>query len=312
MKMRYMKIGIIGTGGMGRNHARVYSELKGVEDVYVFDLNKNNITEMRKMGFIVCDSMEELLDYVDAVSICVPTKYHLDVAKVAIGKNVHCLIEKPITISTKEGEELLGLLKDKNLIVGVGHIERFNPIINEISRMIINPIIVEMTRHNPSSSRITDSSIIEDLMIHDIDIIFNVLFRTKNYKIYSGGNRDICKVLAMFDGSVVSISASRKACKKIRKIYIEDENFTIEGDFMNQEIYTYWKPETYGIEREKYTQENIMEKILVNKVEPLKVELKTFVDCVKKHTEFPITVEQALNNLRICEQIKNGFENELL
>lgn len=303
-----MKIGVIGTGTMGRNHARVYSELKGVEDVYVFDLNNNNNTEMRKMGFIVCDSMNELLDYVDAVSICVPTKYHLDVAKVAIEKNVHCLIEKPLATSVEEGEVLLDLLKDKNLIVGVGHIERFNPIINEISRMIINPFIIEIRRHNPSSSRIADSSIIEDLMIHDIDIVFNVLFTAKNYKIYSGGNHDICKAMITFDGSIVSISASRKACKKIRNIYIEDQSSTIEGDFMTQEIYTHWKPETYGIERDRYVQENIIEKILVNKVEPLKVELRTFVDCVKKRTEFPITVEQALNNLRICEQIKIGIE----
>lgn len=302
-----MKIGVVGTGTMGKNHARVYSEIKGVEDVYVFDMNGNNTAAMRKMGLIVCDSMKELFDCVDATSICVPTKYHLDVTKAAIENNVHCLIEKPVATSVKEGEELLDLIKDKNLIVGVGHIERFNPIVNEICRMIINPFFVEMRRHNPSSSRITDSSVVEDLMIHDIDVIFNVLFRTKNYKIYSGGNCDMCKAMVIFDKSTVSISASRKSCKKIRTIYIEDENFTIEGDFMTQEIYTYWKPETYGIERDKYTQENIIEKILVNKVEPLKLELGTFVDCVKKRTEFPITIEQALNNIKICEEIKAGL-----
>lgn len=303
-----MKVGVIGTGTMGRNHARVYSELKGVEDIYVFDLNKNNINEMRKQGFIVCDSMEELLDYVEAVSICVPTKYHLEVAKAAIEKNVPCLIEKPMTISVEEGNDLLDYLKNKDLIVGVGQIERFNPIINEIKKMIVNPFFVELRRHNPLSSRITDSSVVEDLMIHDIDIVFNVLFNNNNYKIYSGGTSDFCKAMVAFEGSIASISASRRACKKIRTIYIEDENFTVEGDFMAQEIYTYWKPEKYGIDREKYTQENIIEKVLVNKVEPLKVELRTFIDCVKKNAEFPVTPEQALNNLRICEMIKTGFE----
>lgn len=303
-----MKVGVIGTGTMGKNHARIYSELKGVEDVYVFDLNKNNVTEMRKMGFIACDSMNELLDYVEAVSICVPTNHHLDVAKAAIEKNVPCLIEKPVTISVEEGEKLLNILKNKDLIVGVGQIERFNPIINEIKKMIVNPFFVELRRHNPLSSRVTDCSVVEDLMIHDIDIVFNVLFNINNYKIYSGGTADVCKVMVAFDGSIASISASRRACKKIRTIYIEDENFTIEGDFMAQEIYTYWKPEKYGMDREKYTQENIIEKVLVNKVEPLKVELRTFVDCVKKNTEFPVTPEQALNNLRICEMIKTGFE----
>lgn len=302
-----MKVGIIGTGTMGKNHARVYSELKGVEDIYVFDLNKNNVSEMRKSGFIVCDSMNELLDYVEAVSICVPTKHHLDVAKAAIEKNVHCLIEKPLTMSAEEGRKLLNFLKNKNLIVGVGHIERFNPIINEIEKMTENPFFVEMRRHNPLSSRITDSSVVEDLMIHDIDIVFNVLFNMQDYKIYSSGNADVCKAMVAFKGSIASISASRRACKKIRTVYIEDEDFTIEGDFMAQEIYIYWKPEKYGVEKEKYTQENIIEKVLVNKVEPLKVELRTFVDCVKKNTEFPVTPEQALNNLRICEEIKMGF-----
>lgn len=302
-----MKVGIIGTGTMGKNHARVYSELKGVEDIYVFDLNKNNVSEMRKSGFIVCDSMNELLDYVEAVSICVPTKHHLDVAKAAIEKNVHCLIEKPLTMSAEEGRKLLNFLKNKNLIVGVGHIERFNPIVNEIRKMAVNPFFVEMRRHNPLSSRITDSSVVEDLMIHDIDIVFNVLFNMQDYKIYSSGNADVCKAMVAFKGSIASISASRRACKKIRTVYIEDEDFTIEGDFMAQEIYTYWKPEKYGVEKEKYTQENIIEKVLVNKVEPLKVELRTFVDCVKKNTEFPVTPEQALNNLRICEEIKMGF-----
>lgn len=305
-----MRIGIIGTGTMGKNHARVYSELKGVENIYVFDLNKNGITEMRKMGFVVCDSSDELLDYVDAVSICVPTKHHLAIAKAAIEKNVHCLIEKPITISVEEGEELLDLIKDKDLIIGVGHIERFNPIINEIKKMITNPLFVEIRRHNPLSSRVNDSSIIEDLMIHDIDIIFNVLFDLKNYKIYSGGNHDVCKAMFIFDKNVASISASRNACKKIRSIYIEDENFTIDGDFMSQEIYIYRKPEKYVIEKNKYIQENIIEKVLVSKVESLKVELRTFVDCIKKKKEFPITPGQALNNLKICKQIKNGLNEK--
>jgi predicted dehydrogenase len=305
---KVMKVGIIGTGVMGRNHARIYSEFKEVEDIYVFDIEKNNLREMRKMGFVACDSLEELLDCSEAVSICVPTKYHLEVAKKVIENDIHFLVEKPITNSVEEGEELLKLLQEKNLIVGVGHIERFNPIIPEISRISKNPLTVEIRRHNPFSSRITDSSVVEDLMVHDIDIIFNVLFENiTDYKIISGGNDDVCKVLVKNNGSVASISASRKACKKIRTIYIEEEDLTIEGDFMNQEIYTYRKPKNFGLDKEKYTQENIIEKILVNKVEPLKVELKTFVNCVKKNEEFPITPEQAVNNLKVCKEIKNGF-----
>ncbi len=306
-----MKVGVIGTGTMGKNHVRIYSELKEIEEVYAFDVDGEKAKRLKEYGVIICSSLEELLERVDAVSICVSTKYHLEVAKRAIEKDVHSLIEKPIALNVREGEELVNLLEDKGLIVGIGHIERFNPIVEEIEKIIENPLYVEIKRHNPASARITDSTIVEDLMIHDIDIVFNVLYKSVSgdYELYSAGNNDLCKVLIELNSSIVSLSASRKASKKIRAIYIEEEEFTIEGDFMNQEIYVYRKPGKYGIENERYTQENIIEKVLVNKVEPLKEELKTFIACVKKGEEFPITPVQALNNLRICEEIRrlNGI-----
>jgi len=303
-----MKVGVIGTGSMGRNHVRVYSELKDVEAVYAFDINRENMKRMGEYGAIVSDSVDDLLNHVDAVSICVPTQYHLEIAKEAIGKGVNCLIEKPITSTVQEGEELLNLLEDKDLIVGVGHIERFNPIVEEIKRIVKNPLYVEMKRHNPTSARITDSTIVEDLMVHDIDIVFNVLF-DGDYSLYSAGDIDICTTLVKFNSSIVVLSASRKASKKIRTVYIEEEDMSIEGDFMNQEIYVYRKPGKYQVKDERYVQENIIEKVLVNKVEPLKEELKTFVDCVNGGQEFPITPVQALDNLRICEEIQrlNGI-----
>ncbi len=298
-----MKIGVVGTGSMGRNHGRIYSELKEVEELYAFDVDPAKAVNLKGYDAIVCDSMGELLKRVDAVSICVSTKYHLEVAKDAIANGVHCLIEKPITHTVREGEELMELLQGSKLTVGVGHIERFNPIVEEIRRIIRNPLYVEMRRQNPASTRITDSTIVEDLMIHDIDIIFNVLF-TGEYTLYSAGCKDLCTSLVSFGSSVVSLSASRKASKKIRTIYIEEEDFTIEGDFMTQEIYVYRKPEKYGIENERYTQENIIEKVLVNKVEPLKEELKSFIRCVRTGEQFPITPLQAVKNLRICEEIR--------
>lgn len=302
-----MKVGVLGTGSMGRNHVRVYSELKGIDEIFVFDLNRASMESMKELEVTLCGSAKELLGSVDAVSICVPTKYHLAVAGEAIEKNVHCLIEKPLTLTVDEGTRLAGMAKNEDIVVGVGHIERFNPIVKEIARIVENPLFVEMKRHNPASSRITDSSVVEDLMIHDIDIVFNVLFNNGAYRLYSAGTPDVCKALVAFNGSVVTLSASRKSSKKIRSIYIETDDFTVEGDFMTQEIYSYYKPEKYGMDNERYTQENIIEKVLVNKVEPLKVELKTFVDCIQKGTEFPVTPEQALNNLRISEEIKKGF-----
>lgn len=304
-----MKIGVIGTGNMGKNHVRVYSEFKSVEELYVFDMNKDSANAMKEYGAIVCGSLEELLGKADAISICVPTKYHLDIAKRAIEKGVHCLIEKPITLTVKEGEELLALLKNKKLVVGVGHIERFNPVMDEIMKIIEHPLLIEMKRHNPTSSRITDSSVIEDLMIHDIDTVFNVLLsKERNYTIHSAWSPDVGSVIVSLNNSIISLSASRVASKKIRSIYIEDKKFTIDGDFMTNEIFVYWKPEMLKVENGSYKQENIIEKVFVNKTEPLKIELKTFIDCVANKKQFPVTPEQALRNLRICEEIKNAGE----
>jgi predicted dehydrogenase len=303
-----MDVGVIGVGSMGRNHVRVYSELKGVGTVYVYDPVKENVERTKEFA-TACSTMEELLRKVDAVSICVPTRYHFDVAKKVISEDVNCLIEKPITLKVEEGKELLSMLETRQITSGVGHIERFNPIVNEIAKITNRPAYVEIKRHNPTSNRITDASVIEDLMIHDIDIVFNVLFNGRNdYKIYSAGNRNVCEAMIAFDGSVVALSASRMSSKKFRTFYTEDEQRTTEGDFMTQEVYIYRKPDRYETENERYLQENIIEKVLVNKVEPLKVELKTFIDCARDGKEFPVTPEQGLLNLSICHEIGRGIK----
>jgi predicted dehydrogenase len=306
-----MNVGVIGTGVMGKNHVRVYSKIREVQDICVFDSFDKHVDLGRQYDVVVCGSLDELLDRVDAVSICVPTEHHFEVVTRVVRENVHCLVEKPVTLTSDEGERLLDLL-GAGLIVGVGHIERFNPIVDEIRKVSDHFCYCEIKRHNPGSARIDDSSVVKDLMIHDIDIVFNVLFKDKDYSLHSLGNADVCSSLVGFDDSVVSLSASRMSSKKIRSIYVEEEEFTVEGDFMLQEVYVYRKPERYGVQDERYTQENIIEKVLVNKVEPLFVELVTFVDCVKNHREFPVTVEQAVNNLRICEEIEKGFGWDIL
>jgi len=298
-----MKVGVIGVGNMGKNHVRVYSELKGIEEIYVYDTDKEKMKDVeRKYDAIPVDSLEQILKKIDAISICVPTKYHFEVAKKVIEMGVPCLIEKPITSSLNEATELLKIKKD-GLVVGVGHIERFNPIVKEIKNLMEKPRYIEIKRHNPASSRIKDVGVVLDLMIHDIDLVWNYFLKDKEYEIMAFGDNDVCSVIANFGGCIVSLSSSRVACKKIRSIYVEDENFSIEGNFMNQDVYIYRKPRKYEVINFKYTQENIVEKVLVNKVEPLKVELKTFIDCVRKDREFPVTIEQAVLNLKIVEEI---------
>jgi len=299
-----MDVGIIGTGVMGKNHVRVYSELKSVGDVMVYDINTAAASDVaKKTGAMATDSMESLFRQVDAVSICVPTQYHFETALKAAEAGVHMLIEKPVCLTSAEAIALCERIPD-DLVVGVGHIERFNPIVEEIRRIVKDPLYVEIKRHNPASARITGSSVVEDLMIHDIDILFNNCCFRGPYRLTCSGNHDVCGALFDFEKFPVYLSASRKASKKIRMVYIEEDEFTIEGDFMAQEIYVHRKPDTYSHESDRYVQENVVEKVMVAKVEPLKMELSTFVQCAKAGKGFPITPTQAIRNIQICEEIR--------
>jgi predicted dehydrogenase len=306
-----MHVGVIGVGVMGRNHARVYSEMKAVDLLSVFDVNTASAQEVaRSNGANCCETLEELLSAVDAVSICVPTRYHFKVAKEVVDHDIPLLIEKPICQTVEEARKLVNLIPS-DLTCGVGHIERFNPVVNEIARILQKPLYIEIKRHNPASARISDATVVEDLMIHDIDIIFNLMIN-RNWSMTCAGNQDLCSALFMFDEVPVSISASRKSSKKIRTIYIEEEECTIEGDLMAQEVYIHRKPNTYTMENSRYVQENIIEKVMVNKTEPLKMELSTFIRSVRERHPFPITPQEALRNLEICDMIKTRISGKEL
>lgn len=292
---------------MGRNHARVYSELKAVDSLHLYDLNKRAAHDLAGVfGATVSPSIEDLLRDVSAVSICVPTPHHFSIAMQVVNADVPLLIEKPICATAEETKKLIDKIPE-DLVVGVGHIERFNPIVPEIRKIIQSPLYIEMKRHNPASSRVSTSSVVEDLMIHDVDIMRNVLLPGRVYDLVGSGNQDVCSALFSFGETPVYLSASRKSSKKIRMIYIEEEEFTIEGDFMAQEIYIHRKPGRYAVEDERYVQENIIEKVLVNKQEPLKLELSTFLDCAARGQEFPVSPAQALLNMEICEEVARCF-----
>lgn len=298
-----MDVGVIGTGSMGKNHVRIYSEMRRVGTLYAYDRDTKALGSMEEQyGAVPCRSLEELLKECEAVSICVPTPHHYAVAQQALAMGVHLLIEKPICSSLEEGERLLPQIP-KDLIVGVGHIERFNPIVGEIKRIISDPCYVEMKRHNPASARVTGSSVIEDLMIHDIDIALH-LFPSSECSVSSAGDDDVCAALIRIGRIPVLLSASRRAAKKMRSIYIECTDATVEGNFMTQEVAVYRRPGQYVIEQQRYVQEGMLEMVMVNKVEPLKLELATFLDCVQKHKPFPVTPEQAVRNLALCERIR--------
>jgi predicted dehydrogenase len=306
-----MDVGVIGIGTMGRNHVRVYSELRSVGSLGIYDVNTLAAKTIgEKYGATVYDSIGELIDNSDAVSVVVPTQFHSVVVGQVFAKEKSVLIEKPICATSDEAKRLMKMAPE-GITIGVGHIERFNPIVSEIKKIVNNPLYMEFKRHNPASSRVTGSSIVEDLMIHDIDILLNVFFPNPT-DVHSVGNEDVLSVLMNCNDIPVSMSASRKASKKIRQLYIEEEDFTIEGNFMTQEVTIHRKPSKYHIEAERYVQENIIEKVMVNTIEPLRSELETFIDCVGKKQPFPILPEQAICDLEFCERLillgKSGSE----
>ncbi|MGA2934593.1 MAG: Gfo/Idh/MocA family oxidoreductase [Methanomicrobiales archaeon] len=299
-----MDAGVIGVGSMGRNHARIYSELKTVNSLFIYDTNRKSAEETGRLhGATVCGSIGDLLSRCEAVSLCVPTQFHFQVARQVIAAGVHALIEKPICTTAAEGRSLLPAIPD-DLVIGVGHIERFNPVVPEIRKIIRKPLYMEMKRHNPTSARVKGTSVVNDLMIHDIDIALHSFFHGKPTSLVSAGNDDIASALMSWGGTPVYLSTSRKSSKKIRMCYIEEEEFTIEGDFMAQEIYVHHKPGQYIFEDDRYVQENLIEKVMVNKLEPLKVELSTFLDCASRGKPFPVTPSEAVENLEICEEIR--------
>ncbi|NLM81032.1 MAG: Gfo/Idh/MocA family oxidoreductase, partial [Candidatus Methanoculleus thermohydrogenotrophicum] len=206
-----LDVGVIGVGMMGRNHARVYSELKAVDSLYLYDLNEEAARDLaRAFGATVSPTAEDLLRCVDAVSVCVPTPYHSGVAETVLDAGVALLIEKPICATVEESRRLIKKIPD-GLVVGVGHIERFNPIVPEIKKIVRDPLYIEMKRHNPASSRVSGSSVVEDLMIHDIDIMRNVFLPDGAYRLAGSGNEDVCSALFSFGATPVYLSASRKS-----------------------------------------------------------------------------------------------------
>jgi len=277
-----------------------------VNSLGIYDVNTDVAKSLgEKYDATVYGSVSELIDNSDAVSVVVPTQFHSPVVGQVFSKNKSVLIEKPICSTVAEAVHLMKKAP-QGITIGIGHIERFNPIVAEIKKFVKNPIYMEFKRHNPASARITGSSVVEDLMIHDIDILLNVFFPTPS-DIHSVGNADVMSVLMNCNGIPVSLSASRKASKKIRMFYVEDEEFTIEGNFMTQEVIIHRKPGQYHVEAARYVQENIIEKVMVNTVEPLKRELETFIDCVDKNLPFLIPPEQAIRNLEFCEKVSSAM-----
>ncbi|HET6419517.1 MAG TPA: Gfo/Idh/MocA family oxidoreductase [Geobacteraceae bacterium] len=283
--MKKTRVGVIGVGYLGKFHAEKYSLHPDADLVGVVDIDDAKCAEIAsKFGIKGFRDYSELIGKVDAVSIVVPTVAHFEVAREFLRNGVHILLEKPITSTLEEAEELVRLANQKNAILQVGHLERFNPVIMALDGILNGPGFIESIRIAPFKPRGTDVNVVLDLMIHDIDIIQNIV-RSPIKQINSIGapvftsEEDIANARIQFEnGCVANVTASRISLKSERIMRIFQPDAYIVLDFQNKKVVVIRKGEGEmfpGVPNIK-----IEEKILEQN-DALKEEILSFLECVR-------------------------------
>jgi len=312
-----IRVGVIGVGNMGQHHTRVLSLLKDVELVGISDVNvERGIDTASKYRIRFFKDYRDLLSLVDAVCIAVPTRLHYSVGMDCLNAGVHVLIEKPIAANIAEAESLVNAAAQSHCILQVGHIERFNPAFQELSKVLKTEDILALEAHrmSPYSQRANDVSVVLDLMIHDIDLLLElasssvVHVTASGSAAHNGGYTDyVTATLGFANGIVATLTASKVTHRKIRRIAAHCKNSLTEADFLNNEILIHRQTTAncladYG--QVLYRQDGLIEKVHTSNIEPLHAELEHFVHCVRGGDQPSVGGEQALKALRLASQIE--------
>ena len=248
--MKILKIGVIGTGHMGRNHVRNLSEESRFQLVGIHDIDTRKAYEVGERYRVrVYENIDSLLNEVEAVVIAVPSVLHKEIGLKAAEHNVHALIEKPLATTVKDAKEIVKAFDDKKLKLVVGHIERFNPVFMELYKLVRAEDIfyIEAHRYSPfsGSGRIADTSVVEDLMIHDIDLICRLMSGVQVKSIKGYGEAVKSKLQADFSTCILQfeskahavINASRISQNKERTIEVHTPNSCICADLVAKTLY---------------------------------------------------------------------------
>ncbi len=238
-----------------------------------------------------------------------PTSLHYEIAKDCLEAGVHCIVEKPICNSFAHAEDLFDIAAKKDLALHVGHVERFNGAVQELRKIVQNPIMIESRRMGPFDPRIKDAGVVLDLMIHDIDILLNLVAspvvdtHVMGTSIFTT-REDVVQVQFQFDnGCIASVLASRATQEKIRTMAITQEKEYIFLDFAHQDILIHRQASSQHEVRQselKYRQESVIERIFVHRDNPLKLELTHFLDCATNGAHRHTSVENELMSLRVA------------
>ncbi len=302
---KLIKVGVAGVGAMGKNHARVLSALAGAKLTAIYDVDKARAEELAETYQTkAMTSLEEFAQAVDAAAVAVPTVAHREVAGFLLEKGKHVLVEKPLSDSLHEAQELVALAQAKNLVLQVGHIERFNPVMGQLEERIKLPRFIEATRLSPFPNRSTDVGVVLDVMIHDLEIILH-LVKSPLVSMDAVGvpvltrREDIANARLRFEnGCVANVTASRISDKKMRKIQVFHADGYISLDYQEQSGHIYRRD---GLQI-------VREDVQVEKDEPLKLELLAFVECARRGIAPIVGGQQGADALKLAIQITEAIE----
>ena len=312
-----LKIGIIGAGHLGKFHLNNWLEIKDVVVVGFYDTDETNakaVSEKYKIKKFA--SAEDLLDNCDAVDIVAPTTYHYELCALALRKGKHVFVEKPLTNTMDEAKALLKLAVESNLKFQVGHVERFNPAFVALKNYKLEPMFIEVHRLSQFNPRGTDVSVILDLMIHDIDIILQLVKSNVSYISANGvsvlsDTPDIANVRIEFDnGCVANLTSSRISMKKMRKMRLFQKDAYIGIDFLekkteiiSQNATTDKNVFTFDIDTDKGKKTVAIANPIVTEANAMKEELIAFKNAVLHNTETAVTVVDGFRAMEVAHQI---------
>jgi predicted dehydrogenase len=287
-----MRAGVVGAGHMGQYHLLVYAELWDVELVGLVDVDTEKTARLSAQydcqGFT---DYRELFGKVDVVSVAVPTPLHFPVARELLEAGISVLVEKPMTTTLDEARQLFRLARERGVVLHVGHVERFNGAVQELRKIVANPILIESRRLGPFVPRVQDDTVVMDLMIHDIDIVLG-LVDSEVRRISASGARvhsaqtDVANVQILFEsGTIANITASRATEQKVRTLAITQPDAYVFLNYTDQDIQIHRRAASeYILNREsiRYRQESFVEHLFVHKENPLKLEILHLLNAVRE------------------------------
>lgn len=325
--MAKIKVAVIGAGMMGKNHIKTYKTLPNVELVGVYDIFPETTQAAAEMfGIKAFKSLEEVAKAVDAVSVVTTSVTHADVGEFFLNKGIHCLMEKPLATSEEGCLRLINAAKNNNATLLVGHIERFNPAVEQMGKILSDTSkIRSMTaqRMSAASGRITDVDVAMDLMIHDVEVIqslvkspvVNVQAASVKTKENPEGKDYITALLEFENGATANLTASRITQARVRTLAVTTDTNYIDMDFIGQSINVHSQGRMPYVNQENipewmnYGLKGSVEQLFIPQSQPLTSELNHFINCING-TETPrISGQNAYDALRVIWTVQKelGF-----